>query len=62
MVRPNSERPDVEKLRERLQKMRDEELKQFIDAARLICNTKNPLEIFTLQLREGRAEWLRRHP
>jgi hypothetical protein len=62
MVRPNSERWDVEKLRERLLKMRDEELIQFIDAARHTCSTKNPPETFTLQLWEARAEWLRRQP
>jgi hypothetical protein len=41
MVRANSKRWDVEKLRERLLKMRDEELIQFIDAARHMCSMKN---------------------
>ena len=58
---------DIEKLRERLRKMTDEELREFGKAARYMVSTsanmgKPPLPTFVLQLEEARAEWKRRHP
>jgi hypothetical protein len=53
---------EVERLRERLRMMPDAELLQFCDAARILCAAKNPQKAFQVQLREARAEWMRRHP
>jgi hypothetical protein len=57
---------DIEKLRERLRKMSDEELREFGKAARYMVSPtanmgKPPLPAFVLQLEEARAEWRRRH-
>jgi len=51
----------VERLRQRLRMMPDAELVQFCDAARILCAGKNPRKAFEVQLKEARAEWLRRH-
>jgi hypothetical protein len=58
---------DVNQLRERLQKMTDDELREFGKAAAYMVSPKAnlgkpPLEAFVIQLAEARAEWLRRHP
>jgi hypothetical protein len=53
---------EVERLRQRLQMMSDAELLQYYDAARIVCAAKNPQKAFQVQLREARAELLRRHP
>jgi len=53
---------EVERLRERLRIMPDAELIQFCDAARVLCEAKNPQKAFEFQLKEARAEWRRRHP
>ena len=53
---------EVERLRQRLQMMSDAELLQYYDAARIVWSAKNPQKAFQVQLREARAEWLRRHP
>jgi hypothetical protein len=52
---------EVERLRQRLRMMPDAELVQFCDAARILCAGKNPRKAFEVQLKEARAEWLRRH-
>ena len=56
---------DIEKLRERLRKMTDEELRKFGKAARYMVSPtanmgKPPLPDFVLQLEDARAEWRRR--
>ena len=58
---------DIERLRERLRKMSDQELIQFGKDVRYLCSPeanfgKPPLEVWTMQLRDGREEWRRRHP
>jgi hypothetical protein len=58
---------DVNQLRERLQKMTDDEPREFGGAAAYMVSPKAnlgkpPLEAFVIQLAEARAEWLRRHP
>ena len=58
---------DVNQLRERLQKMTDNELREFGRAAAHIVSPKAnmgqpPREAFVVQLAEARAEWARRHP
>ena len=58
---------DVEALRERLQKMTDDQLVKFGKAAAYMCSPKvnrgrPPREEFVIQLQEARAEWRRRHP
>ena len=58
---------DVKAVRERLQKMNDEQLVKFGKAARYMCSPKAnrgrpPREEFVIQLKEARAEWRRRHP
>jgi hypothetical protein len=53
---------EVERLRKRLGMMPDAELLQYCDAARIVCAAKNPRKAFEVQLKEARAEWLRRHP
>ena len=57
---------DIEKLRERLRKMSDKELREFGTAARHMVSPKAnmgkpPLPAFVVQLEEARAEWRRRH-
>jgi hypothetical protein len=58
---------DVNQLRERLQKMTDDELRKFGRAAAHMASPKAnmgqpPGEAFVIQLTEARAEWARRHP
>jgi hypothetical protein len=58
---------DIEKLRERLRRMTDEELREFGKAAAYMVSPKAnlgkpPREAFVIQLAEARAEWARRHP
>ena len=58
---------DVDALRARLQKMSDEQLRDFGKAARYMVSPlanmgKPALPTFVLQLEEARAEWRRRHP
>ena len=53
---------DLEQLRARLAKMKDEQLLQFGKAARFMCRDKSPREVFVIQLNEARAEWRRRNP
>ena len=56
---------DLEKLRDRLRKMSNEELRKFGKAAAYMCTPhanlgKAPAEDFVLQLDEARKEWKRR--
>jgi hypothetical protein len=51
---------EVERLRKRLSRMTDAELLRFVDAARVLCEGKNPSKSYTVQLKEARAEWVRR--
>jgi hypothetical protein len=56
---------DLDELRERLRKMRDEQLRRFGRAAQYMCSPaancgKPPREPFVIQLEEARAEWRRR--
>ena len=58
---------DVHQLRRRLQKMTDNELREFGRAAAYMVSPKanmaqTPREGFVVQLAEARAEWARRHP
>jgi hypothetical protein len=58
---------DVNQLRERLQKMTDNELRKFGRAAEHMVSPEGnrgrpPREAFVIQLAEARAEWARRHP
>jgi hypothetical protein len=58
---------DVNQLRERLQKMTDDELREFGKAAAYMVSPKAnlgqpPLQAFVIQLAEARAEWARRYP
>ena len=53
---------ELERLRKRLSRMTDAELLQFGDAARMLCEGKNPSKSYTVQLNEARAEWRRRRP
>ena len=58
---------DVNQLRQRLQKMTDDELHEFGKAAAYMCSPKAnlgkpPREAFVVQLAEARAEWARGHP
>jgi hypothetical protein len=61
-----TEPEDVERIRERLRKMSDLELRQYGRAARDLSNPKKnfgpPNPSFQIQLDEARAEWRRRHP
>jgi len=61
---PNSD--DIERIRERLRKMSDLELRQYGRAARDLPNPKKnfgpPNPSFQVQMDEARAEWRRRHP
>jgi hypothetical protein len=57
---------DVNQLRERLQKMTDQELRKFGRAAEHMVSPEGnrgrpPRETFVIQLAEARAEWARRH-
>lgn len=56
---------DLDKLRERLRKMSNEELRKFGKAAAYMCAPhanmgKPPNQDFVTQLEEARAEWKRR--
>jgi len=57
---------DVERIRERLRKMSDHELRKFGRSARDMPDPKKnfgpPNPAFKIQLDEARAEWRRRHP
>ena len=57
---------EIERIRERLRKMSDLELRQYGRAARDLANPKKnfgpPNPSFAIQLAEARAEWRRRHP
>jgi hypothetical protein len=58
---------DVHQLRRRLQKMTDNELREFGRAAAYMVSPKAnlgkpPREAFVVQSAEARAEWARRHP
>lgn len=53
---------ELEKLRERLRKMPDDELLSFGKAARSLCRDPRCPDTFKRQLEEARAEWRRRHP
>ena len=59
-----TEPEDVERIRERLRKMSDLELRQYGRAARDLSNPKKnfgpPNPAFPIQLDEARAEWRRR--
>ena len=56
---------DLEGLRRRLQKMKDQELLRFGQAAKYMCSSganfgEPPRQVFLIQLREVRTEWERR--
>jgi len=51
---------DLQRLRDRLQKMTDQQLLKFGRAARALEHSDNPA--FKVQLEEAREEWRRRHP
>ena len=58
---------DLDKLRARLAKMTDFELKCFGQAAAYMTSREanrgaEPRPIFVLQLKEAQTEWRRRHP
>jgi hypothetical protein len=61
-----TEPEDVERIRERIRKMSDAELRKYGRTARdLFDPRKNfgpPNPAFKIQLDEARAEWRRRHP
>ena len=57
-----SQESELQKLRESLCKMSDEELVRFGKAARSLCRHRDCAETFKRQLEEARAEWRRRHP
>ena len=61
-----TEPEDVERIRERLRKMSDLELRRYARAARDLSNPKkdfgSPNPSLQVQLDEARAEWRRRHP
>jgi len=61
-----TEPEDIERIRERIRKMSDLELRQYGRAARDLFNPKKnfgpPNPSFQIQLDEARAEWKRRHP
>lgn len=52
---------DLEAIRDRLRKMDDEELLRYGKAAASMASSSSR-ETWTVQLREARAEWRRRHP
>jgi hypothetical protein len=57
---------DVERIRARLRKMSDHELRKFGRSAKDMADPKKnfgqPNPAFQIQLDEARAEWRRRHP
>jgi hypothetical protein len=57
---------NLEALRTRLQKMSDQELLRYGQAAKSMCspaaNSGEPPESFLIQLEEARTEWKRRNP
>jgi hypothetical protein len=57
---------DIERVRERLRKMSDNDLLRYGQASRHMADPKNnygdPNPAFQIQLDEARAEWRRRHP
>jgi hypothetical protein len=56
---------DIERIRERIRKMSDAELRKYGRAARDLSDprkNRNPNPSFKIQLDEARAEWKRRHP
>jgi hypothetical protein len=61
-----TEPEDIERIRERLRKMSDIELRKYGRAARDLADPKKnlgkPNPSFQVQLDEARAEWRRRHP
>jgi hypothetical protein len=61
-----TEPEDIERIRERLRKMTDRELREYgRDAASMADPRKNlgkPSPSFQVQLDEARAEWRGRHP
>jgi hypothetical protein len=61
-----TEPEDIERIRERLRKMSDLELRQYGRAARDLADPKKnygpPNPSFQIQLDEARAEWRRSHP
>ena len=61
-----TEPEDVERIRDRLRKMSDLELRKYGRAARDLADPKKnycpPNPAFQVQLDEARAEWRRRHP
>ncbi len=57
----------LEAIRERIRKMPDNELLRYGQAAKYMCSPeanlgKAPRPEFVVQLKEARAEWLRRFP
>jgi hypothetical protein len=60
-----TEPESIERIRARIQKMSDLELRQYGRAARDLANPKKnfgpPNPSFQIQLDEARAEWKRRH-
>jgi hypothetical protein len=56
---------DIERIRERIRKMSDAELRKYGRAARDLADSKKnygpPNPSFKIQLDEARAEWRRRH-
>jgi hypothetical protein len=60
-----SEPEDLERIRARIRKMTDRELREYgRDAAHMADprRNRNPNPSFQVQLDEARAEWRRRHP
>jgi hypothetical protein len=58
---------NLENLRERLQRMPDDELIRFGKACRALLTPqanlgRPPREVFVVQLQEARKEWRRRYP
>ena len=66
MIQIDPDSDNVERIRERLRKMSDLELRQYGRAARDLADPKKnlgkPNPSFQVQLDEARAEWRRRHP
>jgi hypothetical protein len=57
------ERFDVERYRERLRKMTDQQLLMHGQACNFMADAdKRPGSPYPIQLQEARAEWKRRHP
>jgi hypothetical protein len=58
---------EVEVFRARLRRIIDKDLVQYGKDCAFLCSRqqnfgKRPLPVWTMQLREARAEWRRRHP